>query len=77
MPVHNGEAFIKEAIISIQNQDLKDIEIIIIDDKSTDNSVNLIKEIMKNEPRIRLFQNEENRGILFTKAKGILSAKGK
>jgi glycosyltransferase involved in cell wall biosynthesis len=77
MPVHNGEAFIKEAIISIQNQDLKDIEIIIIDDKSTDNSVNLIKEIMKNEPRIRLYQNEENRGILFTKAKGILSAKGK
>ena len=77
MPVYNGEAFIKEAIISIQNQDLKDIEIIIIDDKSTDNSVNLIKEIMKNEPRIRLYQNEENRGILFTKAKGILSAKGK
>ena len=77
MPVHNGEAFIKEAIISIQNQDLKDIEIIIIDDKSTDNSVNLIKEIMKNEPRIRLYQNEENRGILYTKAKGILSAKGK
>ena len=77
LPVHNGEAFIKEAILSIQNQDFKDIEIIIIDDKSTDNSVDLINEIMKKEPRIRFYQNEENKGILYTKAKGILSAKGK
>ena len=77
LPVHNGEAFIKEAIISIQNQDFKDIEIVIIDDKSTDNSVNLINEIMKTEPRIRFYKNEENKGILYTKAKGILEAKGK
>ena len=77
LPVHNGEAFIKEAIISIQNQDFKDIEIIIIDDKSTDNSVNLINEIMKTEPRINFYQNEENKGILYSKSKGVLSAKGK
>ena len=77
LPVHNGEAFIKEAIISIQNQDFKDIEIIIVDDKSTDNSVNLINEIMKTEPRIRFYQNEENKGILYTKTKAILLAKGK
>ena len=77
LPVYNGEAFIKEAIISIQNQDFKDIEIIIIDDKSLDNSVKIINEIMKNEPRIRFFENEENKGILYTKTSGILLAKGK
>ena len=77
LPVHNGEAFIKEAIISIQNQDFKDIEIVVVDDKSTDKSVDLINEIMKKEPRIRFYQNEENKGILYTKTKGVLLAKGK
>jgi glycosyltransferase involved in cell wall biosynthesis len=75
--VYNGEAYIKTAILSIQNQDLKDIEIIIVDDNSKDNSVNLIKEIMKTEPRIFLYQNQENKGPLFTKSKGVLHAKGK
>ena len=77
LPVHNGEGFVKETLLSIQNQDFKDIEIIIIDDHSTDNSVNLIKELMKNEPRISLFQQEENKGALYTKTRGVLSAKGK
>ena len=77
IPVYNGEAFLQETLISIQNQDFKDIEIIIIDDKSTDNSTILIKELMKTEPRILFYQNEENKGPLYTKKKGILAAKGK
>ena len=77
IPVYNGEGFIKNTIISIQNQDLKDIEIIIIDDKSTDNSINIIKEIMKTEPRIILYENEENKGVLYTKTRGVLLSKGK
>ena len=77
LPVYNGEAFLQETLISIQNQDFKDIEIIIIDDKSTDNSTILIKELMKTEPRILFYQNEENKGPLYTKKKGILAAKGK
>ena len=77
IPVYNGEAFLQETLISIQNQDFKDIEIIIIDDKSTDNSTILIKELMKTEPRISFYQNEENKGPLYTKKKGILAAKGK
>ena len=54
LPVHNGEGFLNETILSIQNQDFKDIEIIVVDDQSTDNSVGLIKELMKIEPRISL-----------------------
>ena len=77
IPVYNGEAFLQETLISIQNQDFKDIEIIIIDDKSTDNSTILIKELIKTEPRISFYQNEENKGPLYTKKKGILAAKGK
>ena len=52
--VYNGEAFLRTALLSIQNQIFKDIEIIMIDDGSEDNSVNLIKELMKTEPRIIL-----------------------
>ena len=53
--VYNGEAFLRTALLSIQNQIFKDIEIIMIDDGSEDNSVNLIKELMKTEPRIILY----------------------
>ena len=48
-----------------------------VDDCSKDNSVNLIKELMVRDSRIILIQNEENKGALFTKTKGVLNAKGK
>ena len=77
VPVHNGEFCIKRAIISIQNQDFKDIEIIVIDDYSTDESVKITKELIKTEPRIKFYQNEVNKGAFYTKTRGILLAKGK
>ena len=55
MSIYNGEAFIKRALLSIQNQDFKDIEIVMVDDCSKDNSLNLIKELMLYEPRIVLY----------------------
>ena len=75
--VYNGEPYLKSALLSIQNQDFKDIEIIIVDDCSKDNSVSLIKELMLIDPRIVLYENIENRGALYTKSKGILNCKGK
>ena len=75
--VYNGEGYLKTALLSIQNQDFKDIEIIMIDDCSKDNSVNLIKKLMIKDPRIILYQNEENRGALYTKTRGVRHAKGK
>jgi glycosyltransferase involved in cell wall biosynthesis len=48
-----------------------------VDDCSKDNSVNLIKELMIKDPRIILFQNKENKGMLYTKTRGVLLAKGK
>jgi len=77
LPVHNGEAFLKKTISSIQNQEFKDIEIIIIDDQSTDNSTILVEDLIKNEPRITFYKNQENKGVLFTKTRGVSLAKGK
>jgi len=77
IPIYNAEKYIRSALTSIQNQDLKDIEIIMVDDFSEDNSVKLINELMKNDPRIKLYENKENKGILYTKAKGVFNSKGK
>ena len=68
---------LKTALLSVQNQDFTEIEIIIIDDYSEDGSVKLIKELMSEDPRIVFLQNDKNRGALYTKLKGILNAKGK
>ena len=75
--VYNGEPFLKTALRSIQNQDFKDIEIIMVDDHSKDNSVKVVRELMKEDPRIIFLQNNENKGALFTKTKGVLNSKGK
>ncbi len=75
--VFNGEAYLKTSLLSIQNQDFKDIEIVIIDDCSLDNSLKIIKKLMNKDPRIVLYKNDENKGIMYTKTKAILSAKGK
>jgi glycosyltransferase involved in cell wall biosynthesis len=75
--VYNGEGYLKTSLLSIQNQDFKDIEIIMVDDCSKDNSVNLIKELMIKDPRIKLYQNKKNKGMLYTKTRGVLNSKGK
>ena len=60
--VYNGVLFIMQFVHSIQNQNLTNIEIIIVDDSSTDNSVSIIKGLMKEDPRIMLLTNKENKG---------------
>ena len=73
----NGEIYLKPAIRSIQNQDFFNLEIIIVDDGSVDNSVKVVEELMKEDPRIILIKNGINRGTLYTKTRGVLNAKGK
>ena len=73
----NGEIYLKPVVRSIQNQDLLNLEIIIVDDASLDNSVKVVEELMKEDPRIILIKNGINRGTLYTKTRGVLNAKGK
>ena len=76
-PMYNAEGYIENGIYAIENQDLKDIEIIIIDDKSKDNSVEIVKQLMKKDPRINLYQNKETKGTLYSKSLGVTYSKGK
>ena len=74
MPVYNAEKFIENTLNSVINQTIKDIEIICIDDCSKDNSVNIIKEYMKKDSRIKLIQNETNLKVSQTRNKGVENA---
>ena len=76
LPVRNREDFILRSLRSIQNQPMKDIEIIFIDDASTDKSVAFIEEYQKTDKRIILIKHEENQGILKTRNEGIYKARG-
>jgi len=69
MPVYNAENFLSEAIDSILNQTFTDYEFLIIDDGSTDNSINITNSYQ--DKRIRLVRNKQNLGISKTLNKGI------
>ena len=62
---------------SIQNQNFKEIEIIIIDDCSEDDTVNIIKSLQKEDKRIKLIKHKENKGSLISRNEGIFFSKGK
>lgn len=71
---YNYEKYIKETIQSVLNQTYKDWELIIVDDCSSDNSVDVIKSF--NDSRIRLYINEENLGLAKTLKLGVEKATG-
>ena len=77
IPVYSASATIKKAVRSIQNQSLKDIEIILFDDASPDNSYSIMKELQEEDPRIKLYKNEKNRGVFYTRLTASKLAKGK
>lgn len=66
MGVYNAEKTIREAINSIINQTYKNWELIICDDKSTDNSVDVVKEYLSVEHRLVLIKNSKNMGLNYT-----------
>jgi glycosyltransferase involved in cell wall biosynthesis len=60
---YNGAKYLQEQLMSIINQTYKNIEIVVVDDCSTDNTVDLVKSLEKTFPQIKLYQNEKNLGF--------------
>jgi glycosyltransferase involved in cell wall biosynthesis len=77
MPLYKGGKYLHYSLRSIQNQKMKDIEIILVDDNSQDDTSLIINKYMKEDPRIKLIQNEVNRKVLYSKSMAALNAKGK
>ncbi|KPQ13227.1 MAG: Glycosyltransferases involved in cell wall biogenesis [Algoriphagus marincola HL-49] len=76
-PVHNSYELVEETIQSVLNQTFKDWELILIDDKSSDNGLQILKKYEKLDPRIRLLENSKNKGAALTRNRGIEAAKGR
>ena len=77
IPVFNSSKGIKSTIRSIQNQKIKDIEIVLIDDYSLDDTIKCIEELKKEDSRIKLIKNNKNRGTLYSRSIGVLNSNGK
>ena len=76
-PMYNAKKYIKQAIDSALNQTFADIEIIIIDDCSTDGSYELCQSLYGNNERVVLLHNEKNLGCSLTENRGLRLARGK
>lgn len=63
LPCHNSEAFIEDALQSVLNQTLENIEVIVVDDGSTDRSPEIIAKIAKDDPRV-IVLTQNNGGIV-------------
>lgn len=74
MAVFNGEAHIKMAIESVLNQSFTDFELLIVNDGSTDCTLDIIRQFK--DPRIRVVSNDGNKGLAFTRNHGLREARG-
>ena len=77
IPAYKCEKTIKATIRSVQNQNFKNIEIIIVNDLSPDNSLSIIQEMQKEDKRIKIINNTKNMGVLYSRSIGVLESKGK
>ena len=76
IPVYNTAAYLYDAVTSIMNQSLKEIEIIIIDDGSTDNSLDIMSQLADKDSRISIY-SQKNQGQSIARNLGLSKAKGK
>ncbi|QPK94328.1 glycosyltransferase family 2 protein [Actinomyces sp. zg-332] len=76
VPVYNAEDFLSDSLNSIVNQTLKDIEIICVNDGSTDNSLQILQEYARKDDRLIVI-NQDNKGAGYSRNVGLKIAKGK
>jgi len=74
-PVYNGEKFIARTIASVLNQSFKDFEYILVNDASTDSSLDIIKSF--DDPRIKVVENAVNSRLVTSRNRGLEIARGK
>ena len=75
--LYNSAKTIKGCIRSVQNQKMSDIEIIVTEDCSTDNSLEILEKLKNKDPRIKIIKNKYNKGILYSRSIAALNAKGR
>ncbi len=76
MPIFNAEDKIESAIRSLLEQSWQNLEIIAVDDNSTDSTFDILQKIAKAEPRVRAFLQEKNGGAYLARNRGVKEATG-
>lgn len=76
LPNYNHAKFVGQALYAILAQSVQPLEIIVIDDASTDNSLEVIEEIARRHPHIRVLRNETNQGVNYTLNRALSEARG-
>lgn len=76
IPVFNSEKYIEEAIASVLQQTENNIELIVVDDCSSDTSWEIIQKIAKSDKRVCIFRNDSNRGVAETRNIGLRHCRG-
>lgn len=74
--VYNVEKYIQRCIESIQKQTIKDIEIIVVDDATPDNSMDIVEEMANSDNRIKIVRHEKNMGLMWARKTGYTAAQG-
>ena len=77
MPIYNRQKSIELSVTSILHQNMKNLEIIMVNDNSKDKSLKIMKKLKKADNRIKIISNTKNMGTLYSRCIGGLNAKGK
>lgn len=76
IPTYNRKPYLKEALESVFNQTHRNLEVIIVDDASTDGTAELVEELIADEPRARLIRKDRNQGACHSRNLGLDAATG-
>lgn len=76
IPIYNTEVYLNECINSVLNQSYKEYELILIDDGSSDKSIEICNEYVKRNPNKIKFFHQENKGVTAARRLGVYYAKG-
>lgn len=77
IPIHNEEKYLSECLDSVLAQTLQNIEIICVDDASTDHSLSILEDYLSKDKRMRIIRNEKNVGQAYSRNRGFSFARGK
>lgn len=77
IPVYNAERYLRQALSSVLSQSYRNIEIIVVDDKSTDNSYKMLRQFRKQDKRVRMFRLTKHSGVGTAANYAIIKSRGK
>ena len=76
VPIYNVEKYLRKCLDSLVSQTYSDLEIILVNDCSTDSSLEICQEYQQKCSKIKLFSNDKNRGLSYSRNKGVKEATG-